>query len=1056
MLKTVSLKFKFVVFTILIMLVLILIPNLARGKFITEPILVFSLIFFAIVAGYIFIWRILNPIEKYKIAVDRALKGQYIDFEFKSSDEVGELGMKLNKLVDKLKRRDLENYIITRIDHTLISNIKIEDSAEEILKIFKETLGYYRFSIYLVNKEEQKFRLVKSVGFEDKYLIHELPIGGRGLINYAYMFRTSVYSPDVLKDERYIQEHPIIRSEFDVPLMIGDEVIGILNVESEKVDGIKQEDREFLMRMAVQIATAFRNSQIYNQAITRFKHLNLLNKVSQTIGFKLDIEEILRSVLNLLMENYGTKKIAIFLKEGSDALKCKISLGLSEKVLKLMEKYTPWHSEANASPITISDIENEKSFLDYEEIFKECGIKSVVFFPIVHRERFIGRLDIYFDSKRAIVNEEIEFGVNVCGEIASAVENARLFDLLKSSEKFIRTVLENAPIGILRLDERGNLLYLNSEMRRIIGVSATDVGKLTGKKIDSILNLDRVDIELFKNLMLKGERIKRWSVSFKSVDGREISLIVDIEPIFASGGAIDGYIVIARDVTEEERLQQERLKLSRAIENLSEAVMITDVEGKIEYVNPAFERITGYKLHEVIGKNPRFLKSGKQDKSFYEKMWNTILKGEVWEGELINRKKNGDLYFEYMSISPLFDSKGNITNFVAIKRDITEQKLFEEQMLQFQKLESIGSISSGVAHDFNNVLASIQTGIKVLQRRLSSEDPEIMKVLNIIRKSAERGADITRRLLNFVRRETGKASTVDVRDLIGEVRTLISHSFPENIKIETWVDENVKFINADYGQIIQAIMNLCINARDAMPDGGVLKITAKNVSADLIKTRFHDVSDEDYVEIAVSDTGTGIPEEIRDKIFEPFFTTKPVEKGTGLGLPIVLKIITSHDGYITYETETGKGTTFYIYLPAVERKVEVIEEVKVEKITPAVVLIVEDEESLRYLLKEYLESRGYTVIATDDGYDAIELYKMNMGKIDIVILDIGLPTIDGITTFRKIRQIDPNARVVLTSGYFLTEPSPTTLMAEEGLDGFIQKPYDVDKIEFLIERFVRG
>jgi hypothetical protein len=241
-----------------------------------------------------------------------------------------------------------------------------------------------------------------------------------------------------------------------------------------------------------------------------------------------------------------------------------------------------------------------------------------------------------------------------------------------------------------------------------------------------------------------------------------------------------------------------------------------------------------------------------------------------------------------------------------------------------------------------------------------------------------------------------------------------------------------------------------------MPDGGVLKITAKNVSADLIKTRFHDVSDEDYVEIAVSDTGTGIPEEIRDKIFEPFFTTKPVEKGTGLGLPIVLKIITSHDGYITYETETGKGTTFYIYLPAVERKVEVIEEVKVEKITPAVVLIVEDEESLRYLLKEYLESRGYTVIATDDGYDAIELYKMNMGKIDIVILDIGLPTIDGITTFRKIRQIDPNARVVLTSGYFLTEPSPTTLMAEEGLDGFIQKPYDVDKIEFLIERFVRG
>ncbi len=1053
MLKKVSLKFKFVVFTILMMLVLIIVPNVARGRFITEPILVFSLMFFAIVAGYIFIWRILNPIEKYKIAIDRALKGQYIDFEIKSRDEVGELGVKLGSLVDKLKRRDFENYIITRIDHALISNIMIEDSVEEILKIFKETLGYYRFSIYLVDKEKQRFRLVKSIGFEDKYLIHELPIGWRGLINYAYMFRTPVYSPDVLRDERYIQENPIIKSEFDIPLMIGDEVIGILNVESEKVDGIKQEDREFLVRMSVQIATAFRNSQLYNQAMTRLRQLNLLNKVSQTIGFKLDIEEILRSVLNLLMENYETKKIAIFLKEESGEIKCAISLGLGEQVLKFMEKYNPWHSETSATPSMV-DIESERAFSECREIFND--IKSVVFFPIVHREKLIGRLDIYFDSKRTLGKEEVEFGVNVCNEIASAMENARLFALLRSSEKFIRTVLENAPVGILRLDDKGHLLYLNSEMRRIIGISAVDVAKLTGKKLDSVLNLEKIDVELFKNLVFRGEKIKRWFVPFKSVDGKEISLIVDVEPIFSPGGVIDGYIVIARDVTEEERLQQERLKLSRVIENLSEAVVITDIEGKIEYVNPAFERITGYKLHEVIGKNPRFLKSGKHDKSFYEKMWNTILNGKVWEGELINRKKNGDLYFEYMSITPLFDSKGNITNFVAIKRDITEQKLFEEQMLQFQKLESIGSISSGIAHDFNNVLASIQTGIKVLQRRLPSEDLEMMRVLDIIKKSAERGADITRRLLNFVRRETGKVSTVDVNDLIGEIKTLVSHSFPENIKIETCVGENVKFINVDYGQIIQAVMNLCINARDAMPNGGVLKITARNVGSDLIKTKFPDVSSEDYVEIAVSDTGTGIPEEIRDKIFEPFFTTKPMEKGTGLGLPIVLKIITSHNGYITYETETDKGTTFYIYLPAVERKVEVLEKVEVGKITPAVVLIVEDEESLRYLLKEYLESRGYTVIATDDGYDAIELYKMNMGKIDIVILDVGLPTIDGITTFRKIRQVDPNARVILTSGYFLTEPSPTTLMAEEGLDGFIQKPYDVDKIEFLIERFVRG
>ncbi|MFN3135016.1 MAG: ATP-binding protein, partial [Candidatus Kryptonium sp.] len=242
---------------------------------------------------------------------------------------------------------------------------------------------------------------------------------------------------------------------------------------------------------------------------------------------------------------------------------------------------------------------------------------------------------------------------------------------------------------------------------------------------------------------------------------------------------------------------------------------------------------------------------------------------------------------------------------------------------------------------------------------------------------------------------------------------------------------------------------------DAMPNGGVLRINVSCVKGEMLKGKFPNISTDEYVMISISDTGMGIPEELREKIFEPFFTTKSPEKGTGLGLPIVLKIITSHNGYITYETEVGKGTTFYIYLPAVERKVKEVEEgVEVGEIAPATILIVEDEEDLKYLLKEYLESKGYRVFATDEGYDAIEIYKENIGKIDLVLIDFGLPTIDGISTFRKIRQINPNACVVLTSGYFLTEPSPATLMAEEGLNGFIQKPYDIDKIELLIQRFI--
>ena len=1054
-----SLKIKFVLFSLFTFVVLIILSNASKFGVKIEPFLLFTLLFFVLGAGYIFIWRILNPLEKYKIAIDRVLKDQYIDLEYKGRDEIGELGKKLDNLISKLKRRDLENFIISRINRILLSNIKIENTAEEILKILKDALGYQRFAIYFADKENQKFHLLRSIGFEEKYHRYEIPFGGKGLINHAYMFRSPIYSPDVLNDERYLRGHPNTRSEFDIPLALGDEVIGILSVESDKVDGIKHEDREFLSRIAIQIATAFRNSELYNQAMKRLRELNVLNKVSQMIGFKVDIESILRSVLNLMKENYNTDKIAIFLKEREgkgNALTCAVSIGLSEEHIKIASEYMPWHNEEYVFPVVIEDVESANSLFEFKNVLVRDGIKSFAFFPIVHRGKFIGRLDVYFNSKRGLGEEEIKLGVNICGSLSSAIENARLFELYKSSEKFIRTVLENAPVGILRIDAKGHVLYLNLEMRRILDLAEADVQKIIGEKLEKFLNLDSIDLEFFKKTLGRGESVKELLIPFRSNKGKEISLVVDIQPVFSSDGTIDGYIIIVRDITEEEKLQYEKLKLSKVIENLSEAVMITDINGNIQYVNPAFEKMTGYKIHEVLGKNPRILKSWKHDHNFYKNMWETILSGKIWEGELINKKKNGDFYYEYMTISPLFDSQGNITNFVAIKRDITEQKLFEAQMLQFQKLESIGSISSGIAHDFNNVLASIQAGVKVLKRRLTEVDQEIIKVLEIIKQSAERGADITRRLLNFVRREIGKFSAVDVNDLIQEIKTLITHSFPENIKIETFVDENVKFINVDYGQMVQAIMNLCINARDAMPNGGTLRIKVSNVKGEVLKNKFANVKSEEYVVISVSDTGMGIPEEIRDKIFEPFFTTKPPEKGTGLGLPIVLKIIKTHDGFITYETEVGKWTTFYIYLPAVEKEVKKFEEVEVKEITPATILIVEDDESLRYLLKEYLESRGYKVFATDDGYDAIEIYKMNIEKIDLVLIDIGLPTIDGITTFRKIRQINPNACVVLTSGYFLPESDPATLMAEEGLNGFIQKPYDIDKIEFLIERFIRG
>jgi PAS domain S-box-containing protein len=594
-------------------------------------------------------------------------------------------------------------------------------------------------------------------------------------------------------------------------------------------------------------------------------------------------------------------------------------------------------------------------------------------------------------------------------------------------------------------------------MKKILGVPEGEESIALGKKITELPNIVELGFTgTLKNVLERGEKVEQMIIKFKSIYGKEADVLVDIEPIFTLSGEIDGMIILVRDITQQRKLELEMLKLSQALRQLFDAVMITDINGNIEYVNPAFEKMTGYTLMEVIGKNPRILKSGKHDKKFFEDMWRTIKQGKVWRGELINRRKNGELYYEEMTISPLVDSDGNITHFIAIKRDITESKLIESQIMQVQKLESIGSIAGGIAHDFNNILTSILTSLDMLEKKLPVMDSDIFRFINVIRTNANHGADITRRLLNFVRRETGRFTNIDVEQLINEVVVLISHSFPKNIKIETDVPEGLKYTYGDYSQIIQALMNLCINSKDAMPEGGILKISARIVPSIELKGRFAEVEDMDYIMLSISDTGSGIPDEIKDKIFEPFFTTKSPERGTGLGLPIVWKVIRNHRGYITFESEVGRGTTFFIYLPAVEVEIEAMQE-EIEKVSEkstGTILIVEDEEHLRLLLKDYLESKGFKILEAVDGYEALEIYKKHMKQIDLSIIDIGLPQLDGITTFRKIMQMNPDARVVLSTGYFLSEPSLTQLMAEEGLAGFIQKPYNIKDIESLIAKLL--
>jgi PAS domain S-box-containing protein len=374
---------------------------------------------------------------------------------------------------------------------------------------------------------------------------------------------------------------------------------------------------------------------------------------------------------------------------------------------------------------------------------------------------------------------------------------------------------------------------------------------------------------------------------------------------------------IIRDITERKQAEEANVRLATAVKQAVEAIVITDPNGTILYVNPAFERITGYTSSEVIGRNPRILKSGKHDAAFYRQMWDALPQGKVWSGRVINKKKNGSLYEEEMSISPVFDSAGKITNYVAVKRDVTQEVALATQLRQAQKMEIIGQLAGGVAHDFNNILTVIQGNASLLLNP-ELKPAEKTECSQQIVQAAQRAAGLTRQLLVFSRKQTIQLTHVSLNEIVAQMTKMLRRVLGENIALQSNYAANLPPIHGDAGMIEQVLMNLVVNARDAMPKGGSLTISTGVQTVDKEQAaQSPGAAPGLHVWLAVSDTGSGIAPENLPRIFEPFFTTKEVGKGTGLGLATAYGIIQQHHGWISVTSETNKGTTFRIYFPAV-------------------------------------------------------------------------------------------------------------------------------------------
>ena len=620
------------------------------------------------------------------------------------------------------------------------------------------------------------------------------------------------------------------------------------------------------------------------------------------------------------------------------------------------------------------------------------------------------------------------------------IERQRAQHDLEASEIRYRRLFESAKDGILILDaETGEVVDVNPFMIELLGYSH-----------EVFLGKALWEIGLFKNVVaskeafLKMQRkgyFRNEDLPMETKDGRKI----DVE--FASNVyRMDSTSVIQcniRDITERKQAEESLMLQNAALQSAANAIVITDRVGKIILVNQAFTQLTGYSQEEVIGKTPNILKSGSHPVTFFQNLWKTIISGKVWKGEIENRRKDGSLYTEEMTITPVRQAQGEISHFIAIKQDITDRKKLQQEILQSQKIQSIGTLAGGIAHDFNNILAIILIYASLLERSEDSSREKILESSRAITRAVGRGKELVRQILTFARKTDVVFEPMSVVDLIDELLSMLKETFPKVITFAKNIDEDIPFISADRTQIHQVILNLYVNARDAMPHGGTITIKVERQTKDHVQKRFPAAEQDSYICISVTDTGEGMDKAIMPRIFDPFFTTKEMGKGTGLGLAVVYGVLQSHHGYVDVESERELGTTFRLYFPIPLLNEQVI---TVQSIHESIVvggtetiLFVEDEELLIESVCQLLKSKGYKVYTAMDGIEAIKLYDQHKQEIDLVITDMGLPGITGKDEFKILKEMNPGVKVVLASGFF--EPEMKLELLKAGAKGFIQKPY---------------
>ncbi|HEB51009.1 MAG TPA: PAS domain S-box protein [Desulfobulbus sp.] len=591
----------------------------------------------------------------------------------------------------------------------------------------------------------------------------------------------------------------------------------------------------------------------------------------------------------------------------------------------------------------------------------------------------------------------------------------RTLALAEKSEE-IRALVRSSEDHIFMLDQESRFIASNNRAQQPGQDGSQDI---IGRRLDQVLpSTVAGTLQRAVDEVLSTRKVQTLEYSL-AIDGATRHRHLTLFPVTLAGGRkrVGG---ICRDITAQVETEQSRFLLAKAMDYTAESVIITDRDRKIIFVNAGFEKISGYSRQEALGRSPAFLRSGRHDAAFYRHLLATIHGGRIWKGDFVNRRKDGRIYVVEATISPVFDEQGEISHFVSVRRDVTEERRFEKVRQRMQRFEAIGTLAGGIAHDFNNILTPIM-GYSELSKSLLPADSQIRDNLEQIVLAANRARELVRQILTFSRQNGARRLPLDIRMVVKEALKLIRAALPADIRIEQQIEAGKGYVIADPTEIHQVVMNLCTNARYAMDEiGGTLKVRLVRVDIDSGRAlSVPGLHAGPYLQLTVEDTGCGISPRVLDRIFEPYFTTRGEDRGTGLGLATVHGIVTGMDGVVTVQSEQGQGTIFDVFLPAVEPPAGVGQDGGDLPVTGGNerILFVDDEPMIADLGRKMLGQLGYAVTATSDPVAALELLRKNPDCFDLVITDMTMPGMSGMELVREIGALRPALPVIACTGF---------------------------------------